>query len=329
MDEWGDVGGPIEQPDGTLHCAAHDLEFCGRCCVDYTWKREILEQEKRERTQRDSEEPQRGPYAISTQCIHGCNKKATLLCSACKVGLISNLHPIISKTILLSLIQMKKYCGVVHQKADWLDNHKAACAQLVHQLTASAKIRAVFTRAFTIYESDRPTPHPAYDELQPLGRYTVIWKKNGRKGEELFKWRGTETKGHSFAPSSGPFASYPVTSCSLAQRVDFMKTEKDDEAVRQGGLHALANIDDQDTFYGMAINFVTYGTILPFAPCRCHDDEEQEDEDEDECKGEDKEVTVVKVQPMPEWWKDGRDWWDHPFRRAQASRRTLLIQLVY
>jgi hypothetical protein len=180
------------------------------------------------------------------------------------------------------------------------------------QLTCSAKLRAVFTRSFKILpEFDkRPPPHPAYDELRALTRYNVTWNKDGRKGKEFFKWRGTEMPFHLLVPSI-QIPSFPVTSCSLAQRVDMIATIETDDEIRGGRLHALTTVSDQDTFYGMAINFVTWGTILPWAPCAC---EWAEDEDDQPQK------------KMPSWWEAARDLWDPIFRRAQV--RSNLFELT-
>lgn len=37
---------PVERADGTLCCKAHHLEYCTRCCVDYTFMHDILNENK-------------------------------------------------------------------------------------------------------------------------------------------------------------------------------------------------------------------------------------------------------------------------------------------
>ncbi|KAG8801730.1 hypothetical protein FRC17_006564, partial [Serendipita sp. 399] len=49
---------PIELPDGTLRCQRHFLEVCGKCCVDYTFMREIIGEAEEEDEEEDEEEEQ-------------------------------------------------------------------------------------------------------------------------------------------------------------------------------------------------------------------------------------------------------------------------------
>lgn len=47
--------GPVELPDGRLICRPHGLVVCGRCCVDYSFMDEVLE-DSDERAEREAEE---------------------------------------------------------------------------------------------------------------------------------------------------------------------------------------------------------------------------------------------------------------------------------
>lgn len=47
---------PIHLPDGTLRCKAHRLEICGACTVDYTFMREVLEENGNNINENDSED---------------------------------------------------------------------------------------------------------------------------------------------------------------------------------------------------------------------------------------------------------------------------------
>ena len=60
---------PVEMPDGTLRCQRHGLEICGFCCCDYTFMRDILEEEKTK---------------TKTTLCSVCSGKCQMRCSACK-----------------------------------------------------------------------------------------------------------------------------------------------------------------------------------------------------------------------------------------------------
>ncbi|KIX94677.1 uncharacterized protein Z520_09723 [Fonsecaea multimorphosa CBS 102226] len=47
------VDSPIELPDGRLVCSAHKLTVCGKCCVDYSFMDEILEDDDKEESDGD------------------------------------------------------------------------------------------------------------------------------------------------------------------------------------------------------------------------------------------------------------------------------------
>jgi hypothetical protein len=66
---------PIELEDGTLRCKEHNLEVCGKCCVDYTFMREVLAH--------NSEEEEEGEVDKTDRCAV-CGKRADKQCSKCK-----------------------------------------------------------------------------------------------------------------------------------------------------------------------------------------------------------------------------------------------------
>ena len=46
----------IELPDGRLLCAAHQLTICGKCCVDYSFMAEVLDDEEGKKEESDGDE---------------------------------------------------------------------------------------------------------------------------------------------------------------------------------------------------------------------------------------------------------------------------------
>jgi hypothetical protein len=69
---------PIELEDGTLRCKEHNLEVCEKCCVDYTFMREILGHNSEE-----EEEKQEEAEDKTNRCTV-CGKRADKPCSKCK-----------------------------------------------------------------------------------------------------------------------------------------------------------------------------------------------------------------------------------------------------
>ncbi|KAG8797176.1 hypothetical protein FRC16_009164 [Serendipita sp. 398] len=105
---------PVEQPDGTLRCKRHGLEICGKCCVDYTFMRDIIEEAKSDMPFDDAD-PEGDPIGgyggkgekVPTRrlrCVV-CRKDAPHQCSRCHVTY---------------------YCGKEDQKKDW-KKHKTTC----------------------------------------------------------------------------------------------------------------------------------------------------------------------------------------------------------
>lgn len=235
-------------------------------------------------------------------------------------------------------VHLETYCGTEHQTQHW-SVHKAACKQLVRQTNIHSKLKAILDRAFTItcYNyPDRPTPADA-DDLQPLATYRLTWMQDHAHGTNIFKWRALEGPTHCLPEGpagSNVHAVSTHTSCSLYERASKMlefdppllfdpqpPPSKEDTHVREGGIHALAEIKDQDTFYGFALNYLRFGTILPWAPCKCQD---RSYADADASGEEERNTPQLpargRIQRPPEGWLELRQWWDPMFARAKVRQ---------
>lgn len=172
------------------------------------------------------------------------------------------------------------------------------------------------------------------EDIQSGERYNLAWNKSGQSGkEEAFKWRGSEPLLHLLHSTPSGLLEYtpdsnPRTSCGLANRVQIMlepseHRDAQDASVARDGPHALATIRDQDTFYGLAINYTLYGTALPWAPCHCVDVDEEDlpQEDEEDYEQRMEEIEQEKLNPFPSMWvTKGREHFDPLFKRAMANR---------
>ena len=76
----------VELPDGTLRCKAHHLEICGICCVDYSYVRDIQQEDDHDvdpgRYPSANEEAKRQPSKRIRCAV--CHKPADKQCSRCK-----------------------------------------------------------------------------------------------------------------------------------------------------------------------------------------------------------------------------------------------------
>jgi hypothetical protein len=73
------IDSPIELEDGTLRCQEHYLEVCGKCCVDYTFMREVLGLNSEE-----EEAPEKEEVEDKTKRCAVCGARAVKQCSRCK-----------------------------------------------------------------------------------------------------------------------------------------------------------------------------------------------------------------------------------------------------
>jgi hypothetical protein len=88
-----DPDSPVEMPDGTLRCRQHGLEICGICCRDYTFMRDVLEEQKeaKDTKQETDEEDDEDwpPYEeeqsnTKMKLCNICSNECQKTCSRCK-----------------------------------------------------------------------------------------------------------------------------------------------------------------------------------------------------------------------------------------------------
>ena len=110
---------PVEQPDGTLRCQRHGLEICGICCCDYTFMRDVLEEQEQAFKTNEEDDGDWAPYeeeqsktkmtlcnVCSIECKKRCSKCGNVFCEcdpvACLV-MTEHQHP-------------RPDCGPEHQR---------------------------------------------------------------------------------------------------------------------------------------------------------------------------------------------------------------------
>lgn len=74
--------------DGTLRCLTHYLEICGECCVDYSFMRDILEDENAGSDYSSNGAPppdeELGVQGVKWNKCVICREAAAKTCSRCK-----------------------------------------------------------------------------------------------------------------------------------------------------------------------------------------------------------------------------------------------------
>jgi|SRR5258706_6330659 len=84
---------PVEMSDGTLRCQRHGLEICGICCCDYTFMRDVLEEQEANSTTQVSDSNDDSdwiPYEEEKQSktrvrlCNVCSTECQEKCSRCK-----------------------------------------------------------------------------------------------------------------------------------------------------------------------------------------------------------------------------------------------------
>ena len=214
-----------------------------------------------------------------------------------------------TKTDLLKCSRCKqvRYCDRSCQASDWA-SHKDQCrkvklelrphpryplGQANRELAKAQKkrqdglnniLRDALTGHFKVQIGGEWRTNPKATDLETLGRYKLVTAS--APGEVYhFKQRSLESLQHG--------RGVP-TSCSFFMTLELCL---DTEQFRTGGLHYLVSYQmDPNFFWGMAMNFNTFGTVAPFhTDCDC------------------------RFPKMPPKYKSLRKSWDLMFRRARDN----------
>ena len=130
--------------------------------------------------------------------------------------------------------------------------------------------------------------NPRATDMTSLERYQL--RHDSPRSENnnpiVFKWRALESLEHGRGEPIG---------CSFIELIKYHLL--DDERYREGGLHYLAgSLEDPGLFWGMVINFNTFGTVAPFhSNCNCN------------------------MQRLPKKQRKMRNKWDKIFQRAKQD----------
>ena len=191
------------------------------------------------------------------------------------------------------------YCGRECQKADWKAKHSEECKELqrklklkpnpryplknsnsdmgIRQMKLQNEYSLILMDALNGRFKIRHQPgfrwepvtttgewinNPSSNDMQALERYGLKYEsQKGGSDPISMKWRALESKGHS---PNGPSA------CLFLQEMEIVLLK--DERYREGGLHYLAgSLEAPHLFWGMAMNFNTFGTVTPFTTgCHCN-----------------------------------------------------------
>jgi hypothetical protein len=201
-----------------------------------------------------------------------------------------------------------RYCNQGCQLKDW-QNHKKNCQKIKYVLKpnprypmieikrSTAKAQKIkqdllnkvsenaFTGDFMTQIDGHVKLNPKATDLEVGERYCLVAIAN-KKHLYQFKQRALDGEGHS---GSSP------SSCSLYFAMEMLFD--DDQGFKNSGLHYLVDYaDDPNMFWGMALNFNTFGTVAPFNPnCHCN------------------------YPKMPPKYKKLQKQWDKMFSRAKAD----------
>ena len=199
-----------------------------------------------------------------------------------------------------------RYCGVDCQRRDWT-SHQAQCRKVKMELRPNPRyplprvnrevgraqkarqdklnniLRDALTGEFRVEIAGEWRTNPPATELQTLERYHLV-SASAPHSRYYFKQRALESSQHTGANPS---------SCSFFMTLEMIM---DTEPFRTGGLHYLVDFEmDSNFFWGMALNFNTFGTVAPFhTECSCN------------------------FPKMPPKYKQLRRRWDSMFNRAKA-----------
>ena len=237
---------------------------------------------------------------LATLVLKRNNEQLGYFCQACKT----------TSTKLLKCKGCKAvhYCDSKCQRDDW-KTHAGVCSkkkvvlqpnprypmariqtdmavfQKDVQTKANAALMDALNGRFKVLINDRWVQNPRATDLETCERYML--KHDADQDNTIhFKHRYTDTS---------PHANGEPTSCSLYLTMELVLEE--DEKYKEGGLHYLV-LDNCDPgmFWGMALNFNTFGTVAPFTTtCHCN------------------------FPKMPPNYKKMKKQWDKIFTRAKLS----------
>jgi len=269
----------LEYPGGDID--SEDKEFFRR--VNWTYIPEPTEEE------------------LATAVLKRNNRLLGYFCQSCKSTSV--------KLLLCKGCEVVHYCDRKCQRADW-PTHEAVCEkkkkvvlqpnprypldkirpevarkQRDLQIKANAILMDALNGCFEVLINDRWVRNPKATDLETCERY--ILKHDADQGNAIhFKHRALNT---------GPHANGEPTSCSLYMTIELVL--EGEAEYKEGGLHYLA-LDNMDPgmFWGMALNFNTFGTVAPFTT-KCH----------------------CNFPKMPPSYKKLKKQWDKIFTRAKKS----------
>merc|ERR1719495_624303 len=202
-----------------------------------------------------------------------------------------------------------RYCNQDCQRQDW-STHRADCvkkkivlqpnpryplgevdlnlgkSQRAVQRKAHLKIQDALNGNFKVKINNNWVWDPKATDLQAGERYVLKYDSN-QEDYVHFKQRALESPEHTNGEPS---------SCSLYMILDLCY-DYENKKYKDGHLHNLA-LDDMDPgiFWGMTLNFKTFGTVAPFHP-NCH----------------------CEFRKMPQNYKKIQKSWDKVFKIARAD----------
>ena len=252
---------------------------------NYKWKWKYIEEPAQNDLTRAEKERKNNLLGYKCNYCEGIDKDL-LKCSRCKEV---------------------RYCNRDCQEKDW-QNHQMECKRIKMVLkpnprypllrvnekiafTQKAKqdklnkiLKNSFTGKFKVNINGDWKTNPKSSDLQSGERYCLYTLAN-KDHPYHFKQRHLEHSNHSSSP----------TSCGLYMLMEIV-FDKDDFK-DGGGLHHLVDYSmDPGLFWGMALNFNTFGTVAPFDP-NCH----------------------CKFPKMPLNYKKLKKQWDKIFFRAKED----------
>ena len=232
--------------------------------------------------------------------IYDKNRRLGYFCQACKTS--------DTKLLLCKACKMVHYCDRKCQSNDW-PTHQAVCGkkkillqpnprypmewikpeeavkQRDLQFKANAMLMDALNGRFRILLEDDWACNAKATDLKTGERYYLNYDSD--KDEEIyFKQYYLDTS---------PHANGEPTSCHIYQSMLEYMSEEDAKKLKEGGIHYLAH-DYPEMFWGMALNFNTFGTVAVFSTkCYCH------------------------FPKMPPSYKRLQKYWDKIFTRAKKS----------